>query len=56
MMLFGCKKRDMPSARLEEWARRYVGFSDGLGMLSSQAVNKVLRNCRIGKVTKKVAA
>ena len=55
MMLFG-RKPEAQSARFEEWARRYVKFTDGLGMLSAQDANKVLRNCRIGKVTKKVAA
>ena len=52
--LFAASKENQP-ARLETWAISRVGVADGLKMLTAQAANEALRNCRIGKVTRKAA-
>lgn len=53
--LMGVEPLTRPS-KLEEIAGANVGISTGLKMLSAQAVNEVLRHCRIGTVTPKLKA
>lgn len=47
------KEPDPGRARLERWASHYVGAGTGMKMMLAQAANEVLRNCRIGNVTRK---
>jgi len=54
------KRRPAPSPRapfpkdirLEAWANYLVDAGTGVGMLLSQDANKILRHCRIGRVSK----
>lgn len=46
-------KKKPKTRRFEDWAINGVDMSIGFQMLLVQPVNEILRNCRIGNVTKK---